>query len=825
VVFLKNSDLQFNIMITNSLSKHAAWWTIFLTAGTLIFLQAAITRILSASSDYHATFFVISTVMLGLAASSIRVYQKVHDNSLSISLISKSLLIAGIQLVLCFLIFAHIILPLASDDFRNFIFLFCATLFYWPFERAGFAIAGLLYLEKDRISWIYWGDLLGAAIAAAILVPLLSIVSSPILIFICSTILIGSALLLKISETTRHSCISYISYFCSSLLILISTFTFPSITFLPFPENFQTNSLEWDGWNSQARVAVFHDESKDYKYISSGWGFSKKFTGATPNFKWLNIDSGAGTQILEMPSETQKSIMLEYLGWDLTSLAYSIQKGNLQKVFIIGGGGGRDILTADLFGSEQIHVAELNPLVVKAVNEEFKEFSGKPYSLKNVNLQIGEGRNILSRSELTFDLIQMSMIDTFASSIAGSFALSENALYTLEAFDIYLNKLNEEGIFSLSRWWFGDPHGETARALLMLIESLKKLGINDPSSHLMVFYTHGELPLPVTTILASKTPFSKAKIDSAISIAKEKGFELLWPNLPEYSRGLDELFDPGFDIRSVKIYDLSPTTDDRPFFFNIHRLFDSWVEAFIQKDIFLGSKVTILFCLTFLILGLGCICFIYKPAKKILASTTAAQSLSRSELYGTILYFSGIGVGFMFIEIGILQKMTLFLGHPNFALSVVLFCILFFSSLGSLGSKRLLLNNTSNIFYLLLGLLIIDLTIKTFATSYIFNYFYPLPISYRILIVGTILAPGSFLMGVFLPHGLSLLSRKNKDQNIPLAWAINGIASVLGSALATLIAVSMGFTILLLFSIVFYSLTGIGHSLLIKDMKLKNKIL
>jgi hypothetical protein len=796
------------------------WIVIFLVSATLILLQSALTRILSAASTYHATFFVISFVMLGLAKSSIEVYQKVNSKLLDKQLIKKALLQGAIYSVAAYFLFSHLLVPVLVDNAKGLIFIFSAIFFYFPFERCGFVIASILYLERKNAGWIYWGDLLGAAITAAILTNLLDIISSPLAFFLSAILLSSCALMIPYTELTRHEMKrSYfsISVFLSSSVLFLLALIFPSVYFLPFPDSHQTESLEWDEWNSLARIAVFSENSTFSKYISSGWGMSTKFEGTNPPLKWLNIDSGAGTQIINIKNELeQDQPELEFLKWDVTSAGYEFSRqlnAPLDNVFIIGGGGGRDIITAALYGSNNIHVAELNPLIVYAVNDVFGDFSGKPYSLDSVRLTIGEGRHTLSRVSQSFDLIQMSMIDTDSASIAGSFALTENSLYTLEAFELFINRLSVDGIFSLSRWWLGGAQGETGRAIRMVLQTLKNIGIKEPSEHMVMFYNQGDLTLPVTTTLVRKNRFTEAEIEKCRRLAEEKGYELIWP-LSENPKSqlIQKLAEDTFNPRSEKVYDLTIPTDDKPFFFNLKRPFSSWVEALKSRDVLLGSPVTLLFALTFITLLLACISLIYRPAIRISRQLPVNSKLSKNQMRGMILYFAGIGVGFMFIEIAMLQRFSIFLGHPNYSLSIILFSLLLFSSLGSLFSKHFYAG-PKTIFVLFLLLCILTLWAAIYLPDFLLSN-YGLELGTRkVLSVGLLAAP-SLLMGMFLPLGISRLVQINKEGSVPLAWAINGFFSVMGSAIAIVIAVFFGFTTLLISAMIAYSMTAAGILLL-----------
>ena len=168
------------------------------------------------------------------------------------------------------------------------------------------------------------------------------------------------------------------------------------------------------------------------------------------------------------------------LGWDVTAAAYWLRPGGLRRTFVIGGGGGRDFLTALSFGAKAVDVVELNPLVVEAVQERFGDYSGRPSTRAGVQSRIGDARSELSRSQTRYDLIQMSMIDTWAASMSGALMLSENALYTREAFQTYLDHLTDAGIFAVSRWYSPTRYAETARVLSLMGDALRSRRALEP---------------------------------------------------------------------------------------------------------------------------------------------------------------------------------------------------------------------------------------------------------------------------------------------------------------------------------------------------------
>src|SRR5690606_7701313 len=224
----------------------------------------------------------------------------------------------------------------------------------------------------------------------------------------------------------------------------------------------------------------------------------------------LKIDGAAAT-MMAAGSESDHA----YLDWDLSTFAHRLRPDG--PAAVIGVGGGRDVLAALRSGHSPVVGVELNAAIVELHRRTMAEFStiaGRP----GVELHTDEARSVFSRDDRQYQVITMSLIDTWASTGAGAYSLSENGLYTVEGWLVFLRRLAPDGVFTVSRWYKRDSPGETARMLALAMESLWQLGVTEPRAHLLLLQQGS-----VATLLVSPSPFTAADLDSMQQEAVRRG--------------------------------------------------------------------------------------------------------------------------------------------------------------------------------------------------------------------------------------------------------------------------------------------------------------
>jgi hypothetical protein len=430
-------------------------------------------------------------------------------------------------------------------------------------------------------------------------------------------------------------------------------------------------------------------------------------------------------------------------------------------------------------------------------------------------VHISEGRSFIRKSKEKYDIIQLSMADNLAASSTGVYALSENYLYTTEAFEDYYERLTENGILSITRWLLPPPR-EGIRLVSLAVSALENRGVTNPENHLVVIRS-----LETITLLVKKSEFTQEEIAKIKEFCKERRFDLVYvPGIREEEVNVYNKFPEPYYYQVIygllfaedreKFYDnylfsITPVSDEKPFFFHFFKLkkivplYESMGKKW-QPFIEGGYLVPVVF-IQALILS---VIFIFLPLYSFRRLKGKIGGKWRA-----LTYFLCLGIGYMLIEIALIQKFILFLGHPVYSVSVVLFSVLLFSGIGSLTTNKF----KPKVRYL--APIIIVLSVLTFlylvSLPHIFHLLLGQELLSKLLISIVVLTPLSFLMGMPFPIGIRLINKLNRDL-IPWAWCVNGCASVLSAILAIMIALSFGFsTVLALASIVY--LAGLGAML------------
>jgi hypothetical protein len=497
----------------------------------------------------------------------------------------------------------------------------------------------------------------------------------------------------------------------------------------------------------------------------------------------LEIDATAGTILTGFDGDIKE---VEYLRYDVTNLVHYIKPHS--NVLVIGVGGGRDILSALAFNQNSVTGVEMNDDIVHAVNGTFGDFTGHLDQNPKVHFVADEARSWIARQPKNFDIIQLSLIDTWAATSAGAFVLAENSLYTVEAWDSFLDHLTTDGVMTVSRWYHRLLPAEMYRLSSLATASLREAGVKDPSKHIVIVrrMIRGTVGSPdgIGTLLLSKRPFTEQDLAGLRDVVDKLGFEFVYDPDSDNNSVFRRIISAKNVTRMASAFplDITPPTDNSPFFFNMLRIRDAfnthlWQQGnmkFNMEAVFVLAKLlitVIVLTLLFLILPL-----VFKR-KRI--------RLTRSLPF--LVYFGGIGLGFMLIEISQMQRLIIFLGHPTYGLSVVLFSLLLSSGIGSYLSSRV---HTSEI--KCLTLLMLAMGIYGLGASYVIDALESSSTPARIITAMLTLFPVGIFMGMAFPMGMKMASNKCKDMT-PWFWAINGTTSVTASVLT--IAISINWSI------------------------------
>ena len=506
----------------------------------------------------------------------------------------------------------------------------------------------------------------------------------------------------------------------------------------------------------------------------------------------LNIDGDAATYAYRFTGNLDDVAFLRY---DVTNLAYFLP--DRERVLVIGVGAGRDILSAALFGRKKITGVEINPIFVHLLTQEpdFLDFNNVA-TLPGVQFVLDEGRSWLARSQESFDIIQMSLVDTWAATGAGAFTLERKWPLYGQAWKTFLSRLTPRGVLTVSRWYDPSVPDETGRLISLAVATLMEMGIAEPSRHVFLA-SQGT----IATLVLSKSPFSASDVETLERAAAEYQHNVLMS--PRRVPGSDTLFRiiTAADRKSLDSYtsslefDLTPPTDDRPFFFNqlpLSRPFQAlaYAKTMLARGPQGGGVRQGNLVATITLLVLFFISLIFVMAAIVVPLRPALKDVGLAVATRGTLYFALIGIGFMMVEIGLLQRMTVFLGHPIYSLAVLLFSLILTTGMGSFLSEKFTLDNRVKIttWAILTGGYLV---ILPFVLSDLFAAFNAATLPVRIVICVVSITPAGLLLGFGFPTGMRLIASID-SRPTPWFWGINGAAGVLASISAIAVSLALG---------------------------------
>jgi hypothetical protein len=747
-----------------------------LVAGSSVALQVLLTRIFAAALFYHFSFLAISLALVGVGGGAIVIYVRPQwfdrvplERALARWSIAYALLLLAVPAAIVRLDYLY-----TGFSLRFTLNLTAAcVLAALPFLAAGVVVALAVRGYARSIGRLYAFDLAGAGLGAAAVVPLLWVIAAPTLVValsLCAAL--AAALLAGYAAPERRAAYAALGLGAALVAVAGASHLYYLRPAGPTPDA--------DRWTPLSRVLGFVPKDRRRHGLviyDRVVGEIVPYHGG-PYPGWRELQEGP-----------------QSIGFELTGPGRSL---------IIGGGGGRDILDA-LSERQRVDVIELNRGIRKVVDEDLRSFSGAPYSLPGVHTTIGDGRSTLAHRHQRYDQIQIGFTDTFSANSAQAFALTESNLYTVEAFREYLDHLRPNGILNLSRpvRHSGD---EALRITLLALEALRQEGVRDPSRNVAVVLGHYSLPLKqldYATVLVRRRPFGRVELARVRALAGRRGLGVAFAPGGPYRgdwRRLAADPDPERFCRDFPV-DVCPPTDDKPFFFFAKRL----------SDLFGANTVrTIGVPDPLLILALALGILLAMCAAAFALPLALVQRQGRPKL-GELSFFLAIGVGFLLLEVVLIQRFVLFLGFPTYALSVVLFALLAFTGVGSLLSTRA---ERAPRQWLVAALAVACALIaaSAYALQPLLRSLIELPFAIRMAITVALLAPVGITLGTAMPIGLRRLVGLH-PQGVPWAWGINGVASVLGSVLGVMIAINYGFAVTTLVALGCY-LSALAHAAL-----------
>ena len=757
------------------MNKKSVYWGIFLIALTTLAWEILLTRIFSATMYYHFVFMSISLAMLGFGCSGVIVFLfprffSEEKSSNQLTLCSALFSVTIVLSVVMYLRMDSVLNPSLATFFALFKILF---LIFLPYFFSGLTITLALKHYSKNVSVLYCYDLVGAGLGCIFIIGMLFIYDGISLVLLISGLAALSSVIF--SQASSAQLLKKISFTLTLLALgafICNAYMYQFLK-IEYVSGKPQNGIIYEKWNPINRVTVtpktlFNNDVRIVQYDSIATAVMHSYEGD--------------------PKE------VDYLKNFIQSFLYQIRKN--AEVLIIGIGGGQDVLNAYVNGSKSITAIEINPTIAQLNKETYRDFNGNLFNQPGVELIVDEGRNFTRHTKERYDIIHLPNVDSGVASSSGAFTFVENSLYTVEAFKDYYQRLKDDGILWVARWRASQKEYflENFRILTGVLKALEELNVEHPEKHIVMLEEEDKPAWRQAIFLVKKTPFSPEEVRE-IDTLREK-MELLWLHHPEkrMDNALDDYLFSSERERLVARYPfrIDPPTDNCPFFFNflkpVHYI---WrlpeIATHFTYPVFMFKSL-------FVIVLVMVIVAIFLPL--LVFKRYSLHTNHTSSTGGYLVYFACLGLGFMLVEIPLIQKFILFLGQPLYAIAVILSTLLIFSGIGSMlaggFTQRVLLPRLLTIIVVLCGLLVCSI----YGLPIAFDTFLGRSGLARLIISVLLIMPLGILMGMTFPLGIRLLEQDGKAM-IPWVWGINGACSVMGSIIAWGLSLNFGYNLTL----------------------------
>lgn len=734
-----------------------------LTTLATLLLELSLTRIFSVVFYYHFAFLAISIALFGLGVGGVLSYLVASwPGSLfrklgRVSLINSMLVLAAVLFVLT-----------RGADVSAFelgVIYFVTAL---PFLGSGIIVSLVVSEGIERVDRLYFFDLLGAAGGCLALVLLLNTFGGPNTVMAVSVLFAAAAAVWFSLAGVKSGRI--VSVFVGLLFtVMVMGNMRYHLLEIRYAKGQKLAPEQFTKWNSISRIGMARlDDGGDMIYI----------------------DADASTGVANFDFDRLSPADRDRLLHQAPSIPYNLRPG--AKTLVIGPGGGWDVSRALASGSHDVTGVEINPIIGTDIMRRMPQLSHGLYLRPDVHINIEDGRSFVRRSPEKYQVIQATLVDTWASTAAGAFALSENNLYTEEAFRDYLSHLTDDGLLTFTRWGF-DPPRESLRLVSLAIAALGELGEHDAARHVLAGRLGTQSQIAgfgaLDTVIIARKPLSDADILRAREAFQAAGMKAMYVPGDGAANEFGQLLlapDPVAYERGYP-FDITPVNDNRPFFFYTVQPRD--IAAYLLRsggaaDAKVNVAVPKLFA-AFIVSVIAVSIILLMPP--ILLGTKLPQERS---VRSFLLYFLAIGAGYILIEVALIQKFVLFLGHPTYALTVVIFSMLVSSGLGSFVSRKLT-GDRDHRLVAVLALAAALVGVLALIVQPVLTAGVGLPWAEKVIATVLMIAPVGFVMGIPFPTGLRLLEKRH-EPSVRWAWSLNAAASVLGSVGALMLALYLG---------------------------------
>src|SRR5215468_9472022 len=792
------------INATPRIGRHAVMLAVALVSFASLLLELAMTRLFSVVLFYHFAFFAISVALFGLGSGGVFAHIRrdwlarfdLRTLGARLCCLNSAFIFLALEIVL----HTPVALEVTGRNFSKLTLIYLVTAI--PFFFTGLLFSVLFARSNEEVPLFYGADLTGGAVACLAVVPLLNSVGAPNALLFASLSMSAAGAVWAERKRTRILAVAQAALFA---VLMVGNLNGRWTDVVYAKGVFRDPQwVEFSKWNAISRIEV--DRQKGARYI---------VIDADATSAIMNVDPGLWDRDQSSnPTPVQTGLPAESgFNWKKSLMAAAPAIANVLRPHgdfaIIGPGGGVDVLRAVANGSLNVTGIEINPTIVNNVMRgRYANYSYHLYDRPQVHIHVQDGRSYIRSATETYDVVQMTLVDTWASTAAGAFALSENNLYTVEAFREYFNHLKPDGFIAVTRWEFKQPR-EALRVVSQAMQALHDNGVAEPKQNFIVIADGGlnEDGRPVL-VLAKKTAFTSQEY-SAVAQHLRSNPNLVWLNPPAEFSGLQAL-PPGAEafqrliqsndpkaFASSYDYNVAPVTDTAPFFFFTLKT------GHVIRNILAGTGHGMDWRINLGVVLLGMLLIISAAAVLLFLILPLLLQKSKTQglQIGCLLYFVAVGLGYILVEISLIQRFVLFLGHPTYALTVVVFLLLLSSGAGSMAARP---RNIRTILMSIAAVIFIYVMLLPMLLSAAVGW----PFAMKVLISAVVLVPLGFLMGTPFPTGLRLVNR-SENATVEWAWAMNASASVLGSVAAMVIAIHFGLTITLACAGFAYTLAGI----------------
>jgi hypothetical protein len=795
--------------------KKSIYFTLGSTAAATLAFQVVLTRLFALAQGHHFTFMAVSLALLGAGASGTYLSLRPPSPERWHRRLAGAAALFALAAPAAYLT----VNTLPFDAYRLawepgqllWLMLYYLALTV-PFFCSGLVGGAALAAWPDRAGPLYAANLLGSGLGPLLALAALATIGGPGTVFLASLLgWLGAIAALTPSPGIKNARGAVALGIALALLILaVRPPALFDVQLGPYKSLYQAllypgSQVVFREWNAFSRVDVVRSQG-----IRSAPGLSLAYPGGLPPQLGLLVDGDNLSPISRPPAPDQP--FTAYL-----PLALGFRLRPAARVLILEPGGGLAVLAALRNGARAVTVVQSNPTVVEVVGRRFAEFNGHLYADPRVTVVVEEPRSFLRRNRTQFDLILLPLTDSFRPVTAGAYTLGEDYRYTVEALADALADLSPGGLLLAERW-LQMPPSESLRLWSTAIAAVEGAAPGQPAGpRLLALRT-----LQTSLVGAARAPLSAGDIAAVREFAGQEQYDLIWlPGLrPEETNHFSRVpGDPYYQtfaglltapdraaFMAAYPYAITPPTDVYPFFFHFFRWQQTpQIVAMLGKSWlpFGGSGYLVLVVLLALVVilsaGLIVLPLLVRPAN-LPAGQTAA-----------LLYFALLGLGYLFVEIPLLQRFILYLGQPAYSFGVVVAALLAASGLGSRYlSARLPLR-------LALPLIAGLVVVYPWLLTGLFDLTLPLPFAGRVAITIIAILPLGALLGVPFPAGLVRLD-SSRPGLIPWVWAVNGCASVISAVLAAMIALTWGFAVVLWAAAAAYGLAGV---VVMAQMKIK----